>query len=117
MSLDSAFFVSDQLHERKVTLPDGSEHTLHFRELLAHEFLRYRDEQRSESAATRERATPRIIALSLRNPDGTPAMTDEQAAKLRPGAMSALMAAVMEVNTFDAKKPSPSAADSGSATS
>lgn len=117
MSLNDAFFVSSALHERKITLPDGSEHVLHFRELPAHEFVAYRDRQQSDDPEVRAGATPRLIALSLRNPDGTQALTEAKARELRPAAMRALVEAVMEVNTFGAKKPSPSEEASGSATS
>jgi len=117
MSLNDAFFVSDKLHERKITLPDGSEHILHFRELPAHDFVAYRDRLQSEDAAIRAGAAPHLISLSLRNPDGTAALTEAKARELRPAAMRALLEAVMEANTFGGKKPSPSAEASGSATS
>jgi hypothetical protein len=117
MSLDAAFFISKTIHERKVKLPDGSEHVLYFRELSAVDFVRYREDQSSESAEVRALATPKMIALSLCEPDGKPAMSQEKAATLKPAAMRALFEAVLEVNTFDAKKPLPSEAASGSATS
>lgn len=117
MSLDSAFFVSEKLHEKKIPAPDGSEHLMHFRELSGAEWMRFRDQQKSEDAEVRDMAIPRIIAAALRNPDGSAGMTDTQAAKLKPWATQALFSAVVEVNTFGAKKPSPSAAATGSSSS
>lgn len=117
MSLSKDFFVSDKLHERTVELPDGSKHPLHFAELTAADFTNFRDEQRSEDAKVRLMATPKLLSKAVRESNGKQAMTPEQAAKLKPAPMRALFEAVLEVNTFDAKKPSPSAGGSGSATS
>jgi hypothetical protein len=117
MSLSKDFFVSDTLHERSVEMPDGSKHIIHFAELSAADFTAFRDEQRSEDAKTRALATPRLLAKAVREPNGKPAMTVDQAVKLKPGPLRALFEAVLEVNTFDGKKPSPSAEGSGSATS
>lgn len=117
MSLHKSFFISPALHERKVLLSDGVEHVIHFRELGGHEFVRFREQQRSDDQEIRAQAVPALLALSVCNPDGSPAMTKDQAMKLKASAMSALMTACMEVNTFEGKKPSPSAEESGSATS
>jgi len=117
MSLSKDFFVSDKLHERNIEMPDGSTHLIHFAELTAADFTTFRDEQRSDDGKTRAMATPRLLAKAVREPNGKAAMTADQAAKLKPGPMRALFEAVLEVNTYDAKKPSPSAEASGSATS
>lgn len=117
MSLDSAFFVSEKLHEKKITAPDGSEHLMHFRELTGAEWVRFRDEQKSEDPKTRDMAIPRILVAAVRNPDGSQGLSDAKAASLKPWAMQALFGAVVEVNTFSSKKPSPSAAATGSSSS
>jgi hypothetical protein len=117
MSLSKDFFVSDKLHERSVEMPDGSKHLIHFAELSAADFTAFRDEQRSEDPKVRALATARLLAKAVREPNGKAAMTPEQADKLKPGPMRALFEAVLEVNTYDGKKPSPSAEASGSATS
>jgi hypothetical protein len=117
MSLSKDFFVSDKLHERNIEMPDGTKHLIHFAELTAADFTAFRDEQRSDDGKTRAMATPRLLSKAVREPNGKAAMTPEQAAKLKPGPMRALFEAVLEVNTYDAKKPSPSAEASGSPTS
>lgn len=104
MTLDSEFFVSPNLHEKTVELPNGSKHVLHFLELPSQEFIQYRSEVASADPEISKMATPRLIAKSLRNPDGSPAMDDAHAAKLKPAAATALLAAIMEVNAFQAKK-------------
>ena len=117
MSLNEAFFVSEKLHEKKVKLPDGSEHILHFAEVEAFEFVRLRDRQDSEDESIRASAAVPLLARGVRNPDGSQAMTEEQVAKLKPAAARALMDALTEANSTDPKKNSPSAADDGSAAS
>lgn len=117
MTLNEGFFVSETLHEKKVTLPNGEESTLHFRELPAQEFVTFREEQNSDAVAIRTTAAQRLIAKSLRAADGKPVLDDKSALKLTAGGVTVLMTAVMEVNTFNAKKPSPSEVEPGSDTS
>lgn len=117
MSLNELFFVSEKLHEKTVTLPDGSDHVLHFREVPAPVFIRFREQQRSEDDTTRANAVANLIAASLREADGNPAITVDQALNLNVAAAQALMNAVMEVNVFQGKKPSRSEAESGSSSS
>ncbi len=96
--LDAGFFVSDTIHPRKVKLPDGSEHELHFRELPAAEFRRFQIAERSENEDERIASIPKLIVASLCDPDGKPAITVKQAMKLKAAAMNELMNAVMDVN-------------------
>lgn len=117
MSLNELFFVSDKLHEKTVTLPDDSEHVLHFREVAAPVFIRFREQQSSADELTRANAVANLIAASLCESDGKPAITVDQALKLNVSAAQALMTAVLEVNQFQGKKPSPSEAESGSSSS
>lgn len=117
MSLNESFFVSEKLHEKTVTLPDGSAHVLHFREVPAPVFIRFREQQNSADQAIRDTAVANLIAASLCESDGKPAITAEQAMKLNVSAAQALATAVMEVNEFQGKKPSQSEAESGSSSS
>ena len=114
MSLDKSFFISDTLHEKKVTMPNGEDVVLHFRELPAQDFVNFREEQVSEDVAVRTTAAQRLIAKSLRTADGKPVLTEKTAINLTAGGVTVLMAAFMEVNTFSAKKPSPSETEPGS---
>ena len=47
--LAASLFVSEELHERKVTLFDGSEHTFWFREFTASEYREVQRLARSDS--------------------------------------------------------------------
>lgn len=98
MSKFEGFFVSVEVHERKVTLADGSEHVLHFRELPVTEFRRFALAERSEDADVRVGSMSQLIAASLCEPDGTPAMTFEQAARLKPAVATALFEAALSVS-------------------
>lgn len=117
MQLDKSFFTTTTVHAKQVTLSDGTTHTLYFRELGGHEFIRYRQELQAEDLDVSARAVPHLIANSLCNEDGSPAIDVAKALMLKAEPMQAIMGALMEVNTFSAKKSSPSAAGNGSATS
>ena len=84
MKFPAGLFVSDEPQLRKVMLGDGTVHDLHFLELPATEFARFGDRQRSEDEQTRVMALPNLIAASLCDERGKPALTAEQANALRP---------------------------------
>lgn len=95
--LSEAFFVSQTIHQKEVTLPDGSKHILHFKEVPAADFRRYLLAERSDDQQERAESVNRLIAVSLCEQDGRPAITEEQAARLKPAAAGALFSAVLEV--------------------
>lgn len=99
MSLDAAFFVSPTIHSRQVKLPDGSEHTLHFKELPAVDFTRFHLAQKSEDDEVRVNAVAKLICAALCEPDGKPALSMAKAMQLKGGAMNALFDAVLSVNS------------------
>lgn len=118
--LNDAFFVSTTLHERPVTLPDGSTHRLHFRELSAAQVRGYQIAERSADEEVQAGAIAKLIASSVCEPDGTPAMTYDRARLLKPQAANALMAEILAINGMaadQAKKASPSGEPGGSGTS
>lgn len=113
--LDPALFVSDTLHPREVELAAGQRVTLHFRELPASEFIRFQSVLAKGDEDARAGAAARLIAASLANPDGTPALTLERALQLKTKPLDALFTAVLDVNEGKPPgKPSPSAARAGS---
>jgi hypothetical protein len=93
--IDPALFVSEALHEKEVTLGDGTKHMVHLKELPAVEFRKLHDSE-SDGMAT-------LIALSWVTPDGKPALTLKDVNRLKPNVFSALVTAIMEVNGFGAK--------------
>ena len=93
-----AFFVSSSVHERPVTLADGSVHTLYFREVPAGEYRRFALAENSEDEDVRIGALAKLICASMCEADGTPAITFDQALQLKPSVATALLEAVLEVN-------------------
>jgi hypothetical protein len=101
--MDQSLFISDTVHERDVTLPDGTVHKLHFKEIPAVEFRKFYNAEQSKDEDVQAASMSRLIAASLCEPDGKPAITVAQAKKLRTAAMNAIASVVMEVNGFGAK--------------
>lgn len=98
--INSALFVSDSIIERKVTLSDGSEHTLYFKELPAIEFRRFYLAERSGDDDKEAEAMAKLISASLCDADGKPAVTFKQALKLKTSAMQAISTEILEINGF-----------------
>ena len=117
MTLPDSLFVSKDLIPREVELPDGSKHTLHFRELDSATFERFHEERGSDVAAERYGAMATLIAAAVCEPDGKPAMTVAKAATLKPKVQVMLSGIITEINGFKQKKASPSADADGSDTS
>jgi hypothetical protein len=101
--LSSAFFVSPEIHAREVTLADGSVHTLHFRELPVTEFRRFQLAESSEDEETRLASISKLIASSLVDPEGKPALTVKDAARLNSAAANAIVSAILDINGFGPK--------------
>lgn len=123
-ALPAEFFVSGSLEAKPVALEDGTEHTLWFRQVSAMEYRRFQLAEHSDDDDVRAGSMARLIAASLCNPDGTPALTLERAAQLKPRAAGALLTAVLEVNGLASRKAGeqgnahpPGAGTSGSGTS
>jgi len=101
MSLPKSFFVSATVHERKVKLADGEEHTLHFRELPWAEWHKAADLEASGDDDKRAAAACSLIAASVCEPTGKPALTLAQALQLKPAVVAALIAEIRAVNGKD----------------
>jgi hypothetical protein len=103
MGLPTTFFTSQEVHEREVTLADGSKHVLYFKELPAIEFRKFQMAETSDDEDTRAASVAKLIAVSLVEKDGKPAITAKQAAQLKGAAANALMSAILDVNGFGSK--------------
>lgn len=95
--LDDDLFISDVPVEREVEI-GGKKRKLHFRELPAIEFARFHRIASDGNDDARDGAAARLVAASVCNPDGTPAMSYERALTLKAGPLNALFAAVLDVN-------------------
>lgn len=116
--IDPSLFVQpDKVHEREIKLGDGSTHRMYFREIKSADFRKLQTASLSPEEA--ESAVSRVIAASLCNPDGTPAITAKQASDLKHGVRLAVSLAIADVNGVGAAvgKVSPPEETSGSGTS
>lgn len=114
--LHDSLFISDTVHERDIELPDGSVHTFRFRELSAAEFRRFGLAEVSGDDEKRTMSVFKLIAASVVNPDGSPAMTEMQAARLKSEPAKALFAAIMDINNDELSVGNGRARTSGSGT-
>jgi hypothetical protein len=96
--LDSSLFISEEVHEREVELPDGKKHTLYFKEVPASVFRKYGMAERSDDEEARAGSLSILIAASLCDKDGKPALSYERALQLKPAAATKLFEAVLDVN-------------------
>jgi hypothetical protein len=101
--LNDSLFVSDKVVKKEVELPDGSKHELYFKELSHVDFRKYLMAEQSEDDNTKAESTARLIALSLCDEAGKPALDFKQALKLNIAATTAITNAIMQVNGFGAE--------------
>jgi hypothetical protein len=112
-------FRGDAPVSRTITLADGSERPLYFREINRSKFSRYFAAQASGDEDQMEAETARLISASLCNPDGTDVLNIERAATLKAGVSTAMLSAILEINGLAKSSPNESApgASDGSGTS
>lgn len=115
----AGLFISPALIEREVLLADGSKARLHFAKASAAEWSAYQFAiALGADDAVRARAALRLIMVSLREPDGTPALSWDQVNALDPGVAQRLILAASEISRppADAGNASPPGEKSGSGT-
>jgi hypothetical protein len=98
--LPASLFVSDDLHERKVTLFDGSEHTFWFREFSAAEYREVQRLARSDSEEDQDAHRSLLVSISVRGADGSVVLTAERAAQLKPSVRDRLYITALQVNGY-----------------
>jgi hypothetical protein len=96
--LDKSFFVSDVAIPKDITLSDGTTHKMFFKEISAIEFRKFFIAEQSNDDDVKATSMAKLIASSLCNEDGKPAITFHDALRLKGNAMNAIIAAVMEIN-------------------
>lgn len=103
--LDKSFFVSTEIQPREVELPDGKTHTLYFKELPAVEFNRYFNSIKSTDEDVSLLASAKLVVAGLCEADGSPALTLEQAALLKPGPLGVILDNLRYVNGLGEEQP------------
>lgn len=101
--LNESLFVSDKVIAKEVELPDGTKHTLYFKQLSAVDFRKYIMAEQSNDEKVKAESTAKLICMSMCNEDGTQALPFAQALKLNVAATTAIVSAVLEVNGFGAE--------------
>jgi hypothetical protein len=104
MKLAKSLFVSDEIHEKEVKLPNGEVHKLHFKELSAVEFRKFQMAEFSEDDEIKATSMAKLISSSLVDSDGKQALTLPQALKLNSAATNAMIAVILGVNGFGEQK-------------
>lgn len=102
--LNANLFISDKIEERSVELGDGTSEVLYFKHLSNTIFERYAIWTASADEDVVAIASSRLIVLGLCNSDGTPALTLNEAERLKRPVMQRVMQALLEVNGYG-KKP------------
>lgn len=98
MSLAAGLFRSKEPIAHKVRLPNGEEFDLWFRQLPRPRFLGYYAAIEKAPPEKVEEETAKLIAECLCEPDGSEALTIEQALDLNVGAAGAIATAILVVN-------------------
>ena len=118
MSNYDDLMVSTEIHEKPVKLADGTVRKLYFRELPADDYRRFQIAESSDDEDKRAGSVARMIASSMCEPDGSPALTAEQARKLKPSVSRRLFEVVLSLNEAGPKGEAlPPGEKSGSGTS
>lgn len=115
--LNPALFISAKPVPQTVTMPDGTEEVLHFKQLSRQDVELFHDERNSPDVNVRTLAEQRMIARCLCDEDGNPVMTLDDCARLTVPGVAALLPAVLEVNRAPGKASTPDAEITGSAAS
>lgn len=101
--LADKYFHPDTIEEREVELADGSKEVLHFKHLPNTAFERYAMWTNSQDEEVAASAAVRLVVLGLCEPDGQPALTIEQAVRLKRPVLQRIFATLMDVNGYTKK--------------
>ncbi|WP_414553729.1 hypothetical protein [Stenotrophomonas forensis] len=116
--LDPSLFISDDVHERHVKLPDGKEHAFYIREQEAGVLRGFFTGQASDDPDKQAESMARLIAKAICDPEGKPALSLSQAKRLKFAVQIVLTKAISEVHSYQGKESSPAEeVESGSDTS
>jgi hypothetical protein len=93
-------FAADTIHEREITFSDGTTEKLYFKQVSSAEMEKLRGAKTGLEADFL--AVSKVIARCVCEPDGSTAMTVEQAGQIVPGVRAAISRAISDVNEIAA---------------
>lgn len=100
--LNEQFYISEAIHEKEIELADGSKHVLHFKELPNTAFEKYAMWCSSADEDVVASASARLLVMGLCAADGKPAVTVEQAERIKRPVMQRMVKALLDVNGYGA---------------
>lgn len=100
----AALFVSAQPVEKKITAPDGTEISVHVREVADSDWMRYVAVSASNDPDVQGGARAFLISKGWVNADGSPAATLEEAANLRTIVARQFVSRIIELNAPDRER-------------
>lgn len=100
--LNEQFYISETIHEKEIELADGSKHVLHFKELPNTAFEKYAMWCSSADEDVVASASARLLAMGLCDADGKPAVTVEQAERIKRPVMQRMVKTLLDVNGYGA---------------
>jgi hypothetical protein len=101
--LDESLFISDEIAEKEIELADGTKHVLFFKQLPNTAFERHAMWCNSADEDVVAMASVRLLVMGLCEADGKPAVTSEQAERIKRPVMRQMVQALLEVNGFGSK--------------
>jgi hypothetical protein len=97
----AGLFAEGGFEEREVELADGTRATLWFRHLPNSIFERYAKRVRSGDEEVAAQAHAWLLSVGVCGPDGSDALTAEQADRIKRPIALQMLDALMRVNAFD----------------
>jgi len=98
----SKLFISAEIAEREIEMPDASKQVIFFRELENPHFERYFLQMGSKDVEVAARASAVLLAAGVCEPDGSPALTVEEAVRIKRKTSQAMLQALFDVNGYGA---------------
>lgn len=107
--LDATLFISEEVHEKKVQLPDGLEHSFFIREQEAGALRAFFSGQASDDPDRQAESMALLIAKAVCDQSGKSVLSLGQAKRLKFAVQIALTKAISEVHSYQGKESSPGA--------
>lgn len=104
MKLAKSLFISSEIQEKEVTLPNGETHKLHFKQMSFIEFRKFQLAESSNDEDVKAASMAKLIAASIVDPDGKPGLTLKEAMSLTTGATMAIFNAILSINGYGEQK-------------
>lgn len=96
--LDKSYFITQQVHQRKIELGDGKEHTIYLKELTNVQWRRHALVESNGTNEERADEVARLVSQCMVNADGSQAVTFEEAVTLKTSIVIHLFDAIKKLH-------------------